>query len=61
MWDLGLIYFSPEEIRAARAEQEAQMQQQQQMMQMADTAQKLGNTPVGQGSALDAAAAALGG
>lgn len=42
-----------DEIRAQRAEQEAQMQQQQQMAQMADMAQKLGNTPVGQGSALD--------
>lgn len=48
-----------DEARAARAEQEAQLQQQQQMMQMADTAQKLGNTPMGQGSALDAVAGAM--
>lgn len=46
-----------DEIRQQRAEQEQQMQQaqmqQQQMAQMADMAQKLGNTPMGQGSALD--------
>lgn len=42
-----------EEIRAARAQQQAQAEQQAQMAQMVDAAQKLGNTPVGQGSALD--------
>ena len=42
-----------DDIRAQRAEQEAQMQQQAQMAQAVEAAQKLGNTPMGQGSALD--------
>lgn len=42
-----------DEARAQRAEQEAQAQQQAQMAQAVDAAQKLGNTPMGQGSALD--------
>ena len=42
-----------EAIRQQRAEQQAQQAQQAQLAQMADAAQKLGNTPVGQNSALD--------
>nr|DAX53094.1 MAG TPA: head to tail connecting protein [Caudoviricetes sp.] len=42
-----------EAIRQQRAQQQAQQAQQAQLAQVADAAQKLGNTPVGQGSALD--------
>lgn len=50
-----------EEIRAARAEAQAQQQQQMQVAQVVDSAQKLGNTPMGQGSALDSALEGLSG
>ncbi|MDO4642518.1 MAG: portal protein [Cardiobacteriaceae bacterium] len=42
-----------EAVRQQRAEQQAQQEQMAQAAQMADATQKLGNTPVGQGSALD--------
>lgn len=42
-----------DEARQARAEQQAQAQQQEQMTQMADAAQKLGNTPADGGSVLN--------
>ena len=50
-----------DETRAARAEAQAQQQQQAQVLQMADAAQKLGNTPMGQGSALDGVVGGLSG